>query len=252
MMLFIMRSRRWIKRLGIGLLWLALWHLTYKVVDRALYVPSVMSVIKALLGLVVDIRFWQIIAASVYRVLAGLFLSLIFGVLMGVACGLNGWLYDFINPIVKAIKATPVISFIIIALIWFKSTNVPIFISFLMCFPIIWTNVVAGIRNIDIKLIEMAKVYQLKRAVIIRKIYLPHIKPFFTTGVIMALGLGWKVSVAAEVLSHPQYAIGSNLHSAKAYLDTPLLFAWTIVVIVLSFIFESFFTLWAKESRKTS
>ncbi|VDN48449.1 ABC transporter permease [Petrocella atlantisensis] len=252
MMLFIMRSRRWIKRLGIGLLWLALWHLTYKVVDRALYVPSVMSVIKALLGLVVDIRFWQIIAASIYRVLAGLFLSLIFGVFMGVACGLNGWLYDFINPIVKAIKATPVISFIIIALIWFKSTNVPIFIGFLMCFPIIWTNVVAGIRNIDIKLIEMAKVYQLKRAVIIRKIYLPHIKPLFTTGVIMALGLGWKVSVAAEVLSHPQYAIGSNLHSAKAYLDTPLLFAWTIVVIVLSFMFESFFTLWTKESRKTS
>jgi len=251
MMLSIMRSRRWLKKLGIGLLWLALWHLTYKVVDRALYVPSVISVIKALLGLIVDIRFWQIIAASVYRVLAGLSLSLIFGISIGILCGLNGLFYDFINPVVKAIKATPVISFIIIALIWFKSTNVPIFIGFLMCFPIIWTNVVSGIRNIDIKLIEMAKVYQLKRSVIIRKIYLPHIKPFFTAGVIMALGLGWKVSVAAEVLSHPQYAIGSNLHSAKAYLDTPLLFAWTIVVIMLSFMFESFFTLWAKGSRKT-
>ncbi|MDF1617206.1 ABC transporter permease [Petrocella sp. FN5] len=250
-MLFIMRSRRWIKKLVIGLLWLALWHITYKLVDRALYVPSITSVMKALLGLIIDVRFWQIIAASVYRVLAGLFLSLVFGVSIGVLCGLNGLLFDFINPFVKAIRATPVISFIIIALIWFKSTNVPIFISFLMCFPIIWTNVVSGIRNIDVKLIEMAKVYQLKRSLIIRKIYLPHIKPFFTAGVIMALGLGWKVSVAAEVLSHPQYAIGSNLHSAKAYLDTPLLFAWTIVVILLSFIFESFFALWAKESRKT-
>lgn len=251
-MLFTMKNRMWLKKLGIGLLWLGIWHLTYKVVDRDLYVPSILSVIEALLDLVVDIRFWQIIAASVYRVIAGLFLSLVFGVTMGILCGLNGMLYDFINPVVKAIKATPVISFIIIALIWFRSTNVPIFIGFLMCFPIIWTNVVSGIRNIDIKLIEMAKVYQLKKTVIIRSIYLPSIKPFFTAGVIMALGLGWKVSVAAEVLSHPQYAIGSNLHSAKAYLDTPLLFAWTIVVILLSFVFESFFALWAKESRKTS
>ena len=233
------------------MLWLGLWHLTYKLVDRALYVPSIVSVMKALFGLMIDLRFWQIITASIYRVLAGLFLSLVFGVTMGVLCGLNDLLYDIINPIVRAIKATPVISFIIIALIWFKSTNVPIFIGFLMCFPIIWTNVVSGIRNMDVKLIEMAKVYQLKKSTIIRKIYLPHIKPFFTAGVIMALGLGWKVSVAAEVLSHPQYAIGSNLHSAKAYLDTPLLFAWTIVVILLSFIFESFFALWAKESRKT-
>jgi NitT/TauT family transport system permease protein len=55
-----------------------------------------------------------------------------------------------------------------------------------------------------------------------------------------ALGIGWKVTVAAEVLSHPRFSIGTYLYESKAYLNTPQLFAWTLVIILLSFIFENF------------
>jgi NitT/TauT family transport system permease protein len=63
----------------------------------------------------------------------------------------------------------------------------------------------------------------------------------------MCLGLGWKVSVASEILSTPRYSIGLHLLNAKSTLETAELFAWTIVVILLSFIFELMFKYYIKK-----
>lgn len=237
------------KKITIGLFWLLIWQLAYWYIGRDLYVPSPVSVFTALFGMVQEVSFWRIISFSIYRVFVGLVLSIGLGVLLGIVAGLNRLVFDIMKPLMSAIKATPVISFIIIALIWFTSSNVPIFIAFLMCFPIVWTNVVLGIHSVDTKLLEMAQVYRLQKSAILKNIYLPSIRPYFTAAVLTSLGLGWKVSVAAEVLSHPRNAIGSNLHSAKAYLDTPGLFAWTLVVIGLSVTFEHLFTYLIKNRR---
>ena len=129
-------------------------------------------------------------------------------------------------------------SFILIAVIWFKSDNVPIFICFLMCFPIIWTSVVGGINNVDQRLIDMAYVYKVDKRYIIKDIYIPSIIPYVTTSMITSLGLGWKVTVAAEVLSSPRFSIGTKLYDAKIYVESGQLFAWTLVVIILSLILE--------------
>lgn len=222
----------------IFIFWIFIWQLIYWIVRRDIYVPSPFMVVEAFYELVQTDMFWMSIISSILRVVSGLMISVVFGVGLGVLSGMRPFVFHLLNPMMTAIKSTPVMSFIIIALVWFKSDYVPIFICFLMCFPIIWTNVVVGIHQVDQKLLEMAHVYKVKERYIVKDIYIPSIMPYFTAALTMALGLGWKVSVAAEVLSHPHFAIGSNLHSAKAYLDTPSLFAWTIAVILLSLLFE--------------
>lgn len=233
--------------LGIGIFWLLIWQFVYLMVGRDVFVPSPFSVLKVLMEMIQKDVFWLTVAHSVFRVAMGIILSVVFGVALGVLSGLQTWLYMLLNPMVSVIKSTPVISFIIIALVWFKSTSVPVFIGFLMCFPIIWTNTVMGIRQVDRKLLQMAKIYQIPRKTVIWEIYMPSLVPYLSAAIITSLGLGWKVGVAAEVLSHPSRAIGSELHSAKAYIDTPTLFAWTLVVILLSLLFE---TVFAKLIRK--
>jgi NitT/TauT family transport system permease protein len=64
---------------------------------------------------------------------------------------------------------------------------------------------------------------------------------------ITSLGLGWKVTVAAEVLSSPKFSIGTKLYKAKIYIESEQLFAWTIVVIVLSLILEYIFKYFLKK-----
>lgn len=238
------------QKIAIFLFWIGIWQMMYHVVGRDLYLPSPFSVFEALVELVQTPLFWKVIRYSMQRVLIGLVLSILAGIFLGGLAGLVPWFYELMKPLVIVIKSTPVISFIIIALIWFTSTNVPIFIAFLMCFPIIYTNIVLGIHHVDEKLLQMADSYGVPLERKLKMIYWPSIKPYFSASVLTALGLGWKVSVAAEVLSHPRYAIGSHLHSAKTYLDIPGLFAWTAVVIILSVIFEMLFTFWMNTQKK--
>lgn len=237
----IRNNRKPINNFFIFLFWVAVWQGMHIIIGRDIYVPSPFNVLMTLKGLLFLPIFWRAISYSIYRVFVGLFLSIILGVSIGIISSMNDYVYQLINPLMGAIKSTPVLSFIIIALIWFSSSNVPIFICFLMCFPIIWTNVVVGVRNVDRKLLEMAKIYDVRKLTILKKIYLPSISPYLSAACITSLGLGWRVSVAAEVLSHPRNAIGSHLYSAKVYLDSSELFAWTAVVIFLSLLFESIF-----------
>lgn len=237
-------------RAFIAIFWLAVWQLAYVIIQKDIYLPSPVDVFVKLQELILLKTFWISTAYTMYRVAVGLFLSILLGVVLGFLASVNRLVFDLLFPAVSAIKSTPVMSFIIIALIWFSSTNVPIFICFLMCFPIIYTNVIEGIRNVDGKLLEMATMFRVRKMTIIKNIYIPSIKPYILAASLTALGLGWKVSVAAEVLSHPRFAIGSNLYSAKVYLDSAELFAWTIVVILLSLFLESAFSWYVKRQDR--
>lgn len=229
------------------LFWIGVWQLAHLGIGRDVYVPSPFVVFERLFQLIGEKGFWRIVYHSMARVAMGVSLSLVLGVTLGVLSGLFKWIYALFHPFMVVVKSTPVISIIIVALVWLKSSNVPIFISFLMCFPIIWTNTVTGIQNVDNKLLQMAKVYAVTKRHRLKYIYIPSLVPYISAAMITALGLGWKVSVAAEVLSHPRNAIGSELHTSKAYVDTPSLFAWTLVVILLSLMFEFVFAYFIKK-----
>ena len=241
MKIFTILKNKNITRVMIAIFWIAIWEIASLLIGKEVYLPSPLNTIKALLTLSITSKFWYSIAMTFIRVVLGFVISCIAGIILGIICGLNRFLYELLNPLVIAIKSTPVMSIIIIALIWFQSGRVPIFVCFLMCFPIIWTNAVEGIRQVSKDLLQMAKVYRVNRSLIIRRIYIPSIRPYLIAGVTTALGLGWKVTVAAEVLSNPKFSIGGNLYGAKVYLESSQLFAWTSVVIILSFAFEYLF-----------
>ena len=144
-------------------------------------------------------------------------------------------------PVVTVMKSVPVASFIILCLIWIPSRNLSVFITFLMVFPAVYTNVCQGIRETDRELLEMAQVFQVSFGRKVRYIYISQAAPYFQAACRLALGLCWKAGVAAEVIGIPGGSIGEKLYHAKIYLNTPDLFAWTIVIIGISVLFEKLF-----------
>ena len=130
---------------------------------------------------------------------------------------------------------------IILALIWIGSGNLSVFISFLVVFPILYVNTITGLQNTDPKLLEMARVFAIPLSGRIRCIYLPAMIPYLTSGCRVALGMSWKSGIAAEVIGIPSHTIGENLYLSKIYLATSDLFAWTIVIILVSAAFEQLF-----------
>ena len=139
------------------------------------------------------------------------------------------------------IKATPVASFIILCLIWIPSRNLSVFISFLMVFPVVYTNILEGIRQTDKQLLEMADSFGAGVGKKLQFIYLSQVMPYAVTACKLGLGLCWKAGIAAEVIGIPAGSIGEKLYKAKVYLETPDLFAWTIVIIAVSVGFEKIF-----------
>ena len=136
------------------------------------------------------------------------------------------------------IKSTPVASFIILALVWLGTSPLPAFISFLMVYPLIFTNVRAGIQSVDPEILRMAKAFSLPPVTKVRRIYVPSAFGHFVTSVKASLGLAWKAGIAAEVLAAPKYSIGRMLYQSKVYFETTDLFAWTLVIIILSLLIE--------------
>ena len=146
-------------------------------------------------------------------------------------------------PYVTFIKTTPVASFIILCLIWLDSANLSVFISFLMVLPIVYANMLEGIRQTDPKLLEMARLFRVSPGRRLFYIYLPQLRPYLMTACSVALGLSWKAGIAAEVIGIPDGSIGERLYEAKVYLNSADLFAWTVVIIAVSIVFEKLFLL---------
>lgn len=236
MMNSILRNKN---KLLIILFWIFVWEILSLIIAQEIYLPSPHAAFSALMNLLISKDTYITIYYSTYRTLAGFFLSCIFGMFLGIISGIHKPVYNLLNPLIIIIRTIPVMSIIIIAIMWFKDTNVPIFVAFLMCFPIIWTNTVSGILSTDVKLLQMCEVYKIKKSRIISSVYFYSSLTYIKAGMISALGIGWKVTSAAEVLSLPKYSIGRFLYDSKVYLEIPDLFAWTIIIVSLSFLFES-------------
>jgi NitT/TauT family transport system permease protein len=220
------------------LFWLVLWQIFAVVIGQPLYLPMPISVLKSLCNLVPQLEFWRSIIATFYRVVMGFFSSVIMGIVLGIIAAKYQWVQRLLQPLMTIIKATPIMSIIILALVWLKATNVPIFTCIILCLPIIYTNVLAGINNIDHQLIEMSSVYQVKLVYVIRHVIMPSLRPYIFSAMMVCVGFSWKSVVTAEVLSSPKFSMGYNLYATKIYLDISGLFAWTAVIIVFSVLLE--------------
>ncbi len=220
------------------LFWLGVWLWLARAVGQELLVPEPGAVFRRLLELAGTAEFWQITFTSIGRVLLGIVAAGTLGVLLAVLTTSSRLLDTLLSPLMTVVKSTPVASFVILALIWIERDILPVFIAALMVLPVVWANVSAGIRETDKQLLELARVYKMPRARVLRRIYVPSVLPHFRAACRTALGFGWKAGIAAEVLTVPQSSIGRMIFESKLYLQTTDLFAWTLAVILLSVLIE--------------
>lgn len=234
--------KKLINYLFIVLFWFGVWELSALAVNQELYLPTPAAVMRCLLTLIITSEFWISLGASIFRVVLGILVSIILGVLIAVLTSRSKALHGLLYPMITIIKATPVASFIILAIIWLGASKLPVFICALMVFPIVWAAISDGIAAIDKKHEELAKVFGFSFGKRLRYIYVPTIAPYFLSACKTSIGLAWKAGVAAEVLAVSPTSIGKHLFNAKTYYEVPELFSWTITVIVLSLIIEFFVT----------
>lgn len=218
--------------------WIIVWEALALSIDSKLIIASPLDVAKKLATMVTDIDVYKSLGFSLMRISLGFLTAFVLGsILAGLASKIAA-IKTLLSPITTVIKSTPVASFIILAIIWFGSSNLSIFISFLMVFPVIYLNLLKGIESAKKELSEMADIFEMS---VLRRIFyvlLPQMMPFVISACSVALGLCWKSGVAAEVIGISSGSIGERLYRAKLYFETADLLAWTVVIILISTGFE--------------
>ena len=232
------RARKFFERAGVLVFYLGLWALLAARIDQPLLLPAPGDVFARLLTLLPDPMLYRTLLGTLLRTLAAYALGVLGAVALGTLC-LRFRVADLLlSPLLSAVRATPVTSFIVLALVWLSSSRVPVLTGFLMTLPVVCSAFMQAVRGIDPKLLEMARMYRFGRRKTLENVYLPAVMPAFISSCLAAIGLCWKAVVAAEVIGVPKLAVGSRLYEAKIYLETDSLLAWTIMVVLLSVLLE--------------
>jgi len=226
-----------------ALLMILIWEIIARVVSSRNILPDPWLTIRTLLGLISESSFYLSLGTTLLRGLLGFSIALILSFLIGIPSGLNRKVEAFVSPFIVTIRSTPVISIILLAIIWLRIDHVPVFIGFLTMFPILTTSLSSGIKEVDKGLLDMAKIYRVKTWRIFSDIYLPTLYPFLFSGLLTAVGFGWRAVIIGEVLSQPRFGIGSMMQNAQSYLLVAEQISWTLVAVLIGFVFEKTLTL---------
>lgn len=235
-------------KIGGSLFLIVLWEVGARLLDEQLILPGPVETIGHAVAMIVAPGFLKILGSTILRGMIGFSIALFLAFFLGLWAGLSPRFHAFFSPLLITLRSVPVVSFILLALIWFSVDAVPVFIAILTMFPMICLSIIDGIHYADEELTTMARVYEVPQKRIIREVYLPSLTPFLFTGMSNAMGFGWRAIIIGEVLSQPEWGVGSAMHTAQTFLQVREVIAWTLIAVLVSFLFERFIRFLQKSS----
>ncbi len=228
-----------LKRLVIPLaFWLGLWQILTTVIGNRFLLPGIPDTLTALAALLTESDFYSAVLLSLCRVITGLLLGIFSGALLAFLCHRYELPRSIFTPIISIIKSTPVASFIVVLWVLMSGDALSVFIGFLMVMPLIYQNIFGGLDAIDKGLTEVADVFEFSRTKRFRLLTLPTLMSYFLPALTNAVGLCWKAVIAAEIIAYTKRSIGQGINDAKYDMDTPTVFAWTLLIIIFSLLLE--------------
>ena len=222
------------------MLLLILWNSVSRSINSPLILPAPHAVFSEILSYLASPEFYWNFLQSIHRFFISFTFSMILGCILGFFCGKSVFFNNFLRLPVTILRTTPIVAIILLLVFALKSDFVPVAVSILMTLPVVISSVSSGFvkKDDDLKLLQMAKIFNFTKKQKFLYIFLPRLMPFFKNAFISCFGMTWKVIAAGEVLCLPQKAIGSMLAKAQVHLETEKVFAITIILVFFCYCTE--------------
>ena len=221
----------------------AIWAIIAAAVDKPLIIPSVGATFKGLGLLLSSGDFYAAAALTLLRTVIGYAISLALALIGAVCAALFTPVRKLLSPLIAISRAVPTMSVILLCLLWMSNNILPVAVCVVIICPLLYTNILGAIDGVDRQLAEMSRVYGVPLRRQITQMYIPLVLPDILTSVRSTLSLTLKLTIAGEVMSGTAASIGQAMNMSNLYLETDVLFAWTLVAIVLSAILEALIVL---------
>ena len=229
-----MKNKRYIRIAVIVLIWLAIWQILAVVINNSILLSGPVETVMALISLCSDPSFFMSVGATIGKVLLGFLTGLVLGTGLAVLSYRSGLIKDFLSPFVSVIKSIPIVSFIIIALIWAGSSNVTLIVSSVISF-----TTLAALPNTAYVVSALVARIALGRQI-------DKWGPMKS----LAIGMAFRGGITAEVVGQPLRSIGNGLYRAKINLATSEMLAWTLVAVLAAFLIERLISFIVKKVLK--
>ena len=192
-----MNGKAFLRKIFPLIFWLLVWAVCARMVGKELLLAPPIQVFKrfSFLG---EASFWHTVGLSLWRTALAYVIGVALACVLAVLCSLVSWLDDLVRPALAVIRATPVASFIILALVWLSSSNVPILAGVLMVLPVVYANAREGIDTTDRNLLEMARMFGWSGWKTWLRVRIPSALPGTLAACEACVGLCFKAAIAAE------------------------------------------------------
>jgi len=215
-----------------------IWETIALVIGYPAIFPDLKSLFTGIIHIFGTQGFYSAIGATILRGIAGFLLAFVAAFGLATLSGFSVFWKAFFHPWLVVLRSVPVISVTLIALLWFRPDNLPVFIALITMFPILYQAILNGLEHTDPKLVEMAQVFGKSRTEIFVCIYLPSARNIIFGGISTAMGFGWRAIIIGEVLAQPIHGIGTGMKQAQAYINIPEVISWTVIAITISYLFD--------------
>lgn len=213
---------------------LFLWEIIALKINNDIYLPTLQQVFISMKEIVLEDRFILDVVSTISRCILSFFIALVVALILGIISNNLNIFKNFLTPITSLARSIPNMVLIVLTLIWFNKESAPYIVVFIMVFPVLYDAILGSMKSIDKGILEMAELYKISRKDKILNIYLPSIKFSLVSILSSTISLGFKIVIAGEVYGQPLYGIGAMIQSEKVNFNTTGIFAWIIIIVIIS------------------
>ncbi len=222
------------------LILLGVWEIIALAVDLPIVIPTFSSVFLALFNLLTLPETFITILHTLLRCTIGYILAFVLAFMSGIIAGRIKAFAAVMAPVVTIMRSVPVVAITLIVSVWINSAVLPALVGILLVFPVIYEQAKTPTENMDPTLIDVMKEMGggfWKDSI---RVYVPMMLPYGLSGISATFGMNMKAVISAELLAYSVGSIGYAIYFAKADFlnETPVLFAWAIIAIILAAVIE--------------
>ncbi|WP_294394402.1 ABC transporter permease [uncultured Clostridium sp.] len=220
------------------ILFVVMWECIAVLINNDIYLPKIECILEETISLINDKNFYMYVSSSFARTVMSYSCALILSVVLGILTSVYPFFRYLITPLNSFIKTIPTLVLVVLALVWFDKDKAPFIVGFAIIFPILYEGIQNSLCRIDGRIMEMASIYEVSLIDKFKKIYIPTIKFYIMNIFVSTLSLTFKVVIAGEVHGQPKFGIGSQIQLEKVNFNITGIFAWILIIMLISYIFE--------------
>lgn len=228
------------------ILLLFFWQTVAMLQGERIFFPSFLEVWKDSLLLFRERNFWETLTLTLFRVIAGVMLCFCFASLLSFFTFCRREVEIVWKAFFQICRILPSVVMILLLLIFFPIPWIPFCIQICVVLPLLYEQSLKALENMNPEYQEFLEYYDFSLWKKFSLVYFPIIKQEMYQNMESILGLCMKVTIAGELLSQEERAIGGEIFIEKMYLNIPRVLAWCLVLLCLHSILFFFLKRWGK------